>query len=300
MMKAQYKPHKPGTHDVVSRNLPIMCGYCFEPRAPDGPSLRRCADCKHVFYCSREHQKAHWKRHKEYCQDERSDILGKVAVEDEWVPLHQDSLYLGDWMNLHFYMLEHLGADLFRLSKDFDLNKDYAIITLKQREDHAGDPAKFFEIQSMMLSNDPEGVADADVGEKDHKFLLQNIRENVKHIAPDFMEMTKAYSSKNDKLMGTLICVFYIKRMPVYSVSIKPIPIYRSSLEKSFSPDHSKFLKDTINSGTVWCDVDDEGKVCGTMVKKGSNWVFQKASTEFILTEVLGLPLSALGSEPLD
>ena len=47
-----------------------------------------CSGCKHIFYCSREHQKKHWSLHKEECKGmarlpwrvERSETLGRFLV----------------------------------------------------------------------------------------------------------------------------------------------------------------------------------------------------------------------------
>lgn len=33
----------------------------------DGTTLRKCARCQEAMYCSRAHQKAHWKLHKPHC-----------------------------------------------------------------------------------------------------------------------------------------------------------------------------------------------------------------------------------------
>lgn len=47
-----------------------------------------CSGCKHIFYCSREHQKKHWGSHKEECKGmarlcwrvERDDMVGRFLV----------------------------------------------------------------------------------------------------------------------------------------------------------------------------------------------------------------------------
>lgn len=35
------------------------------------PATQKCAGCQSVFYCSRDHQKQHWKRHKQACTPAR-------------------------------------------------------------------------------------------------------------------------------------------------------------------------------------------------------------------------------------
>lgn len=48
---------------AASVDLEHACGVCG---ATDG-DLKRCSGCKGIWYCSREHQKADWKRHKREC-----------------------------------------------------------------------------------------------------------------------------------------------------------------------------------------------------------------------------------------
>ena len=38
------------------------CAIC------DKEAVQKCSACKRVRYCSREHQKQHWKEHKKICQ----------------------------------------------------------------------------------------------------------------------------------------------------------------------------------------------------------------------------------------
>ena len=39
----------------------FMCAYCHVQ------ANQRCTGCHETFYCSREHQKLHWKKHKNHC-----------------------------------------------------------------------------------------------------------------------------------------------------------------------------------------------------------------------------------------
>ena len=39
----------------------FMCAYC------QVQANQRCTGCHETFYCSREHQKLHWKKHKNHC-----------------------------------------------------------------------------------------------------------------------------------------------------------------------------------------------------------------------------------------
>ena len=59
----------PTVEELSLRNeIDIGCSVCYARNAPDGGRLLRCGICKQVKYCSAEHQKLHWKEHKEECR----------------------------------------------------------------------------------------------------------------------------------------------------------------------------------------------------------------------------------------
>ncbi|XP_015112114.1 SET domain-containing protein SmydA-8 [Diachasma alloeum] len=54
-----------------------ICAVCQQP------AQQKCSACKLVFYCSREHQKCHWKEHASYCRPfkiDRDDTLGRHYI----------------------------------------------------------------------------------------------------------------------------------------------------------------------------------------------------------------------------
>lgn len=55
--------------DVTNPHKPSGCAVCGVHLQPDGTKLFRCSRCKSVQYCSKEHQKKHWKLHKMMCTD---------------------------------------------------------------------------------------------------------------------------------------------------------------------------------------------------------------------------------------
>ena len=67
------------TEEVVPVGDCVVC---------DRQAKALCSGCKHIFYCSREHQKKHWSTHKEECKAmarlpwrvERSETLGRFLV----------------------------------------------------------------------------------------------------------------------------------------------------------------------------------------------------------------------------
>lgn len=56
-------------HDATNPHMPNGCAVCGVHLQPDGTKLFRCSRCKSVQYCSKEHQKKHWKLHKMMCTE---------------------------------------------------------------------------------------------------------------------------------------------------------------------------------------------------------------------------------------
>lgn len=49
------------SNQKTSENSKNNCAVCCVPASS------KCAACSLVVYCSKEHQKAHWKKHKNEC-----------------------------------------------------------------------------------------------------------------------------------------------------------------------------------------------------------------------------------------
>ena len=49
------------------RSPSFACAVCHAQKAPDGGKLKVCSQCNKTKYCCVEHQKQHWKIHKQYC-----------------------------------------------------------------------------------------------------------------------------------------------------------------------------------------------------------------------------------------
>ncbi|TRY80691.1 hypothetical protein TCAL_09011 [Tigriopus californicus] len=94
-------PTKNGTQD----NLPKPQGDC---EVCGHLAKLFCSACKHVFYCTKEHQKKHWRNHKEDCPSlkklpyrvERNDKLGRHLVATMDIPagthfLNESPMVLG-------------------------------------------------------------------------------------------------------------------------------------------------------------------------------------------------------------
>lgn len=53
--------------DGTATDVTVKCYICNKT-----DKLLRCARCKAIVYCSKEHQKFDWKRHKAYCNHQSS------------------------------------------------------------------------------------------------------------------------------------------------------------------------------------------------------------------------------------
>ena len=60
------------------------CGKLHDPDVAGGATLRACARCKRVHYCSVEHQRADWPRHKRAeCEEKAETAQGQAAGSAE-------------------------------------------------------------------------------------------------------------------------------------------------------------------------------------------------------------------------
>lgn len=66
---------------VIQRWLNPLCSNCKDRKKP----LMRCMRCQVVSYCSKECQKADWKRHKKECANENADI------NPDYIPVFVDT-----------------------------------------------------------------------------------------------------------------------------------------------------------------------------------------------------------------
>ena len=74
---AVYASASPGEVNIVDTvDSPVACGFCGVLETTQ--SYGKCSRCRHVRYCSRKCQKAHWKEHKITCaaaSREQSQVL---------------------------------------------------------------------------------------------------------------------------------------------------------------------------------------------------------------------------------
>jgi hypothetical protein len=72
-----FKPTKEGDRPLE------VCAWCHKMTKDTGARLAKCSGCKKEYYCSPEHQKLDWKKHKVFCRrskEESFDIAMKPFV----------------------------------------------------------------------------------------------------------------------------------------------------------------------------------------------------------------------------
>ncbi|GJE94142.1 zinc finger MYND domain-containing protein [Phanerochaete sordida] len=83
-------------------------------------TLSRCARCQHIYYCSKECQKANWKAHKEQCTDVAKSRARVEKLKSEGSSVAQKEADWVEWRNLSHY------ANTFGLQHALNLNRDPA------------------------------------------------------------------------------------------------------------------------------------------------------------------------------
>ncbi|KAL6440026.1 hypothetical protein ACFW04_002989 [Cataglyphis niger] len=80
-----------GDGDARTDASQLICAVCDKT-----DKLQRCSRCKAVFYCTREHQRRDWKRHKEFCAThpardltEDEPLSGAVKIRNREIPSKQ-------------------------------------------------------------------------------------------------------------------------------------------------------------------------------------------------------------------
>jgi len=67
------------------------CAFCGKKSDRDH-EFNFCSQCKRVTYCSKEHQKAHWKEHKQVCKLSKDDVGGLCRHAEEMKSVDSSTL----------------------------------------------------------------------------------------------------------------------------------------------------------------------------------------------------------------
>jgi hypothetical protein len=68
-MTARLYEEDPDTYRVQGRVKlpPLRCAYCKAEDGDVAPRLLTCSGCQKAHYCTKDHQRKHWKQHKSEC-----------------------------------------------------------------------------------------------------------------------------------------------------------------------------------------------------------------------------------------
>ncbi|KAJ3875555.1 hypothetical protein F5051DRAFT_413946 [Lentinula edodes] len=147
------KPQNTKTN--FSRNTPDFCVYyhCERKRQAGEPPFKVCAGCRAVQYCCREHQKAHWKVHKEFCKQRATEANPSIRLRE-----------LEDFVRLHQAAFKVALAELFHIDDPddpIDWSKELAVFEFDSTSDP--NPARRFRLKDAFITPDmPVGTRDGD------------------------------------------------------------------------------------------------------------------------------------------
>lgn len=66
----------PDGDGVEAGGAQVICAVCNR-----SDKLLRCSRCKVVFYCTKEHQRRDWKRHREFCATHPARVASAAPAE---------------------------------------------------------------------------------------------------------------------------------------------------------------------------------------------------------------------------
>ncbi|KAF9076976.1 hypothetical protein BDP27DRAFT_1312927 [Rhodocollybia butyracea] len=241
-----------------SRNTPAFCVYpdCERLRQPDEPPFKVCASCRSVQYCCREHQRAHWRDHKPFCQLKASEPEMSVHTRE-----------LEDFARLHYRSFGMGLAALLRHGEPVDWSKNVVIFELASTG--SPDPAKRFKLVEAHVTED-ESHANTPLEEK----------------LAVYRRTTRASRTGVDLGAGYIdyaICFFVSERSIFYAAH----SMYQNEYYPCARYDPWYILPMTwIGHGLVWSSANGVTWP-GVMKKVGSKWVWKEQTKQDL--QALGL-----------
>ncbi|KAF8956236.1 hypothetical protein BDZ97DRAFT_1852863 [Flammula alnicola] len=123
-------------------------------------TLKACSRCKSMRYCSRECQAAHWKSHKDWCNNNighveelaRADAMGFKRGLPPGVTLLELDQKLEKWVKFHTTLLLAATIHALSLPRDIKRSRLYLLrVQVSYRSEHGGITAKFFRVDDAFL-----------------------------------------------------------------------------------------------------------------------------------------------------
>lgn len=140
---------------TVEGRVSVICSRCSQSHASLGVSLKRCASCRSVAYCSGDCQRAHWTtEHKRVCK-KRSRGLDKVMVQG---PYGRNFVVECErWERNHMSMVSAISQCLLRMQASErslaakDLAESSALFLTLQYTAEKRPPCKLLDFSGLVL-----------------------------------------------------------------------------------------------------------------------------------------------------
>ncbi|KAJ6620647.1 hypothetical protein B0H10DRAFT_2021262 [Mycena sp. CBHHK59/15] len=259
-----------------SRNSPVGCEWC-QAVQPVGVRFKVCSACKVAQYCSKEHQKLHWKKHKETCarlsaSHEQVARLDKAESLGDGMPTRQALLaLLEDWIEVHFYSITSAMANAIRFAgTSFNFRTHFACIRVSYNVDSEGNPGTAFLLNDLTFQRDLIPT-------------MSSMRQEVE--ATDLS--LRAQNWGGGGYLGYLMCFYIIEGTAGTLTFLTANGIVKEQdtwMGRVTSDTWLSTAQRNIRQGKVWRAVRRRFPVIGAqyvnipgkMERKGNKWVWKK------------------------
>ena len=205
--------------------------FCFNPFCPQNPfyqpNCKACGNCKMVWYCSKECQKAHWKIHKNECEESRN--MRKSKSKD--IQLFQKKSV--EWQYSNIPSLGAMAMKYLAIKNDDIVREVYVMDQIFENDT--------FQITDLRFMSLEQAIEEERERWKDFpRYLLQPLLEAVKIVEAEYQAQPE---------LVIILYVIYYKGF--YERAIKPVffeKIYQNEIDLSIYYDNDYYI-DKINNG---------------------------------------------------
>ncbi|VDC04686.1 unnamed protein product [Peniophora sp. CBMAI 1063] len=207
-----FKAHDGYRKSLNSRNISRHCALHTCASGATANDLRVCAKCRNVWYCSAEHQRQDWKRHKAMCASHQAAQQTGASVSASLVqrgyPESRVLLsMLQDFVALHQRILSHVVARYLAircleserpLDQAIDHRTEYIMFEVEYRGGNDVNPASTFEVMDGYAQSATDMPPDQ--RKNFDKYIDNVLKDNLKSSMKTFPDLV------------TLCCaLFYIR-----------------------------------------------------------------------------------------